>query len=228
MTKYKTMRLTAAGALLCSAFLHPSLRAATFLTGDLTTWIGPDAGPGLSEAVLVIQWPGQNAWAWGFRWDQTESRTGRDHLAALAGADPRFTFAGTGFISDLRWDADLNGTPEFSFPGFNATTGEYLSYFVNNPQQPGVFGDGAAPAGAHILPPLGSPYDDAGPGEWVSSNTGVLGRPVVDGSWDGWIYSDGSAAPAFPVNAPAPVPETGSALLVALAGAVLLHRRNRS
>lgn len=227
MTKYNTLRLFAAGALYCSAtlFTTSTTHAATFLMSDVTNWTGPAAGPGISQAALVIQWPGQSAWTWGFRWNSTETRNGRDLLLALAGADPRFSFTGAGFIGDLRWDADLNGTPEFTFPGYNPTTFEYLNYFVNNNQQADNYEGGAAPAGAHILPPLGSPYDEAGPGTWVSSNTGVLGRPVVDGSWDGWIYSDGSSVPGFAVNAPMPVPEASSALLLVLGGSVLMRRR---
>ena len=179
------------------------------MVSDVTTWIGPQAGPGISQGVIVIQWPSQPAWAWGYRWSSSATRNGRDFLLALAGADDRFSIAGAGFITDLRWDAVLDGTSEFTFPGFDAATGRYLSYFVNNNQQPGVFDNGAAPAGAHILPPLGSPYDEAGPGAWIPSNTGVLGRPVVDGSWDGWLYSDGSTVPSQPVNAPSPIPEPG-------------------
>ena len=221
------MRLFAAGALFCAAtlLLSPTSRAATFFTSDVTNWTGPAAGPGISEGVLVIQWPSLPAWAWGFRWSSSETRNGLDQLMALAGRDARFSFTGGSFISDLRWDADLDGTPDFTFPGFNATTGEYLNYFVNNHQQSGNYEGGAAPAGAHLLPPLGSPYDDAGPGAWVSSNTGVLGRPVVDGSWDGWIHSDGSLVPAPAVNAPAPVPEPAATALLVLVGGALLRRR---
>lgn len=227
MTQSKTMRLIAAGALLCSANFLTTItsHAAVAGIGDVTTWIGPDAGPGFSEAVMVVQWPGQQAWAWGFRWPQSETRNGADLLAGLAGADPRFSFTGGAFISDLRWDGDLNGMPELTFPGYNAVTGEYLNYFVNNAQQPGNFNNGAAPEGAHVLPPNGSPYDGDGPGLWVSSNTGVLGRPVVDGSWDGWIYSDGSASPGSAINAPVPIPESGAAVLLMLAGGALLRRR---
>lgn len=227
MTQYHQWRLIAAGALFCSAtlFTTGTTHAATFLMSDVTHWTGPAAGPGISQAALVIQWPGQSAWVWGFRWNSSETRNGRDLLLALAGVEPRFSFTGGGFVSDLQWDADLNGTPDFTFPGFNGTTGEYLNYFVNNEQQAGNFNNGAAPAGAHILPPAGSPYDEAGPGAWFNSNTGVLGRPVVDGSWDGWVYSDGSLTPGLPVNAPMPVPETSSALLLVLAGGVLCRRR---
>jgi hypothetical protein len=227
MTQHPTLRLIAAGALYCSATIftpHPTC-AATFLMSDVTNWTGPAAGPGISQAALVIQWPGQSAWTWGFRWNSSETRNGRDLLLALAGVEARFSFTGSGFVSDLRWDADLDGTPELTFPGFNGTTGEYLNYFVNNGQQSGNFNNGAAPAGAHVLPPLGSPYDEDGPGTWFSSNTGVLGRPVVDGSWDGWAYSDGSVIPGLAVNSPVPVPESSSALLLFMAGSTLLRRR---
>jgi hypothetical protein len=228
MMKNNTLRRFAAGALSCSAILLTlsTSEGATFLGSDITNWIGPGAGPGISQSVLVIQWPSQPAWAWGYRWDNNTTRDGRDMLMALAGRDARFSFTGSGFISDLRWDANLDGTPEFTFPSFNATTGQYLNYFVNNNQQFGVFDNGAAPAGAHILPPPGSPYDETGPGAWISSNTGVLGRPVVDGSWDGWIYSDGSTVPALPVNAPSPIPEPGAPGLI-LAGAAAGLRRQR-
>jgi hypothetical protein len=228
MLKYNTLRLTAAGALYWSALLSPATSgAATFLLSDLTNWIGPAAGPGISQAALVIQWPGQTAWAWGFRWESSQAKTGQDFLLALAGADPRFTFTGNIFVSNLKWDSDLNGTPEFSFPGYNPSTFEFLSYWVNNDQQLNNYNDGAAPDGAHILPPLGSPYDEAGPGRWVASNTGVQGRPLVDGAWDGWNYStgDGTLLPALPINAPALIPEPSGALLLVLAGSLLVRRR---
>ena len=228
MTKTNTLRLFAAGALSCSATLITSstTHAATFLMSDVTNWIGPAAGPGISQAALVIQWPGQTAWAWGFRWNASASKNGGDILLALAGMEPRFTFTGGAFVSNLKWDADLNGTPELTFPGFNGTTFEYLAYWANNDQQLNNFNDGAAPAGAHVLPPLGSPYDEAGPGRWVSSNTGVLGRPLADGSWDGWNYStgDGTLLPGVAVNAPAFIPETSSAGLLLLGSGLFLRR----
>ena len=103
----------------------------------------------------------------------------------------------------------------------------FIVFFVNNNQQSGNFTNGAAPTGAHVLPPLGSPYDEAGPGAWISSNTGVLGRPVVNGSWDGWVYSSGTVTPGLAVNAPLPVPEASSVLLLGLGGSLLLRRRRQ-
>ncbi len=218
-----TMRLIAAGALVCSANLTPTARAATFLISDVSQWIGPAAGAGTNEAALVIQWPGQTAaWAWGYRWQSTETKTGADMLAAfVAASNGAFTATGLagGFVTDLQWQGN-------SFPGFNAGTGQYLQYFVNNAQQAGNFTDGAAPTGAHVLPPLGSPYDEAGPGEWVASNTGVAGRPLVDGSWDGWTYAAfGDPGPGQAVNAPAPIPEPSSVALVTGAAFLQLRRR---
>ena len=223
MKLMKMIRLIAAGTLICSATLFQA-QAASFLITDVTHWIGPDAGVGVSQAVMVIQWPSQiEAWAWGYRWQSSESKTGGDMLAAFQSAsNGAFVVSGLGggFITNLQWQGNF-------FPGYNAGTGEYLNYFVNNEQVDGNFTDGVAPIGAHVLPPLGSPNDEAGPGRWVSSHTGVLGRPLVDGSWDGYVYASfGGSGPAQAVNAPAAIPEPSSILLVA-GGALVLLRRKR-
>ncbi len=234
MTCSTTMRLIAAGALFCSANLLSvtTAGAATFLVSDVTTWYGAEDGPNTSEAVLVIDWAdGGQAWAWGFRWDSAESKTGQDMLAALLGAEPRLTVSGlaSGFVSHFAWDADLNGTPERFKPGFDAGTGDYWTYSVNNAQQDGNFNNGAAPGGAHLLPPLGSPYDEAGQGAWISSNTGVNGRPLADGAWDGFYYAGfGSAGPgANVVSAPVAVPEPGAVSLFVV-GALGFWTRRRN
>lgn len=215
------MRLLAVGALVSSATLTETW-AATFLLTDVTRWTGADPGVNVSQAVMVIQWPNQlDAWAWGYRWQSNQVKTGADMIAAFV-ADSQGAFVASGldggFVFDLQWQGN-------SFPGFDPGTGKYLQYFVNNTQQPGNYGDGAAPSGAHVLPPLGSPYDEGGPGEWIASNTGVLGRPLVDGSWDGWGYSAfGAAGPAMAVNAPSAIPEPGSLLMLACASLGLLRR----
>ncbi len=206
-----------------------SASGATFLVSDVTRWIGPAAGPGISQAVLVIDWnDGQTPWAWGYRWDTTQARTGTDLLNAVAGVDPRLTFTG-GFISNIAWNADLSGANERFKPGFNSTTNEFWTYSVNNAQQENNFVNGAAPTGAHILPPNGSPYDEGGPGAWVSANTGAAGRPLVDGSWDGWYYATFSTnGPLQPVNAPPPVPEPSSGGLAAVLCAWVVRRRRQA
>jgi len=80
---------------------------------------------------------------------------------------------------------------------------------------------------AHVLPPNGNPYAPENPGSWFVSTTGLAGRPLADGSWDGWVYaSDPAPGPGAPVAAPVPEP-SGPALLL---GAWLwaLRRRHRS
>ena len=214
--------VVAAGLVACSVTLSPQANAASFLTTNVTQWIGVADGAGVSEAVLVIQWPGEiSAWAWGYRWQTSESKTGADMLSAFVTAsNGAFSVPGLagGFISDLQWMGH-------SFPAYNGT--EYLSYFVNNAQVADNYTNGSSSSGgAHILPPLGSPYDEAGPGEWISSNTGVIGRPLVDGSWDGWAYRGfGAQGPGQAVNAPAPIPEPSSVLLIAGASLAFFRRR---
>lgn len=223
--KQKTIGLLATAGIWVSAVTCQVQAAVTFLKSDVSQWYGVASGAGVSEAVLVIQWPGEiNAFAWGYRWDSSQTKTGADMLAELAAlSNGQFVVEGLegGFVTDLQWQGR-------SFPGYNPSTGEYLQYFVNNEQQSGNFNDGAAPGGAHILPPLGSPFDGTVPSNWRASNTGVFGRPLVDGSWDGWSYSAfGAAGPASAVNAPGPIPEPTTVTFAMAALLTTLVRRRR-
>lgn len=226
----RTMRWVAAGAMICAAVTMSGgrLEGATFLVSDIENWLGMAPGVGVSESVLVVDWgDGQQPWAWGFRWDSSLSLTGGDMLQALVLAEPRFSVSGLagGFVSDFGWAGDLPESLDRFRGGFNPDTGEYWTYSVNNAQQAGNFNNGAAPDGAHVLPPLGNPYED---GEWVSSNTGVLGRPLVDGSWDGFFYGTfGSGGPGLPVSAPTLIPEPSTFFLAGLGILMLGLRRGR-
>jgi hypothetical protein len=220
MKKYLQRLATAGASLVCFLLATASPgRAATFQFADITTWVGESAGVGVKQAALVVDWAdARPAFVWGYRWRGDAPVTGGDMLAAILGADARLTASGlaAGFISNIGW----NG--ERFRPGYNATTQEFWNFAVNNLQQSGNFIDGAAPTGAHILPPLGSPYDEAGPGMWVSSNTGVLGHPLVDGAWEGFRYATFDAgSPGLPVN----VPEPSGMVLLGLATSWYLGRR---
>ncbi|MGI8603591.1 MAG: hypothetical protein ACR2OZ_11420 [Verrucomicrobiales bacterium] len=228
--KSLTVRTVAAAALAAATILAPAAQAAITLA-DLQFWVGPPPETGIAQAVLVIDWrDGTPGLAWGYRWPSSQSKTGRDLLAAIVAADPRLTAQGleNGFVSDLAFDADQNGLAERFRPGFDPTTGEFWDYFVNNE----VYFDSVdfTKNGHIVLPattvvPLGNPYDGTESGRWVESSTGVLARPLVDGSWDGFVYAPfGGTGPAEPVAA-APVPEPLSAALAFSALILTLRRR---
>jgi hypothetical protein len=66
----------------------------------------------------------------------------------------------------------------------------------------------------HVLPPNGNPFATEVPGTWVFSSTGLAGRPLADGSWDGWVYaSDPLNSPREPVAAVVPEPATAALLM---------------
>jgi hypothetical protein len=128
-----------AAALACATTAPTSAHAAIALA-DIYFWTGAPAGSGVHQAALVIDFshPGAPVGApslvWGYRWPATESRTGYDLLAAVVAADPRLEVTGLefGFIDTVRYDADLDGAADFAHPGFDAGSGRYSAYWVNN------------------------------------------------------------------------------------------------
>jgi len=58
---------------------------------------------------------------------------------------------------------------------------------------------------------------DSGQSPWAYQMKGALERIVSDGSWDGWVYG----------RAEAPIPEPATALLLCVAGSLLLRRSRR-
>ncbi len=217
----------AAGILL----LAPISVQAAFTFNDIDFWVGS----GDSQAALVIDWNDgatTTSYAWGYRWDSAESRTGADLFLDVVEADPRLTSANRGgesslFLTGISFDPDATGSivalsqaqpdvfvPDEPFPFFN--------YFVNNE----VFNDPDDFANnSHVLPPNGEPYAADAPGTWISSSTGPSGRPLANGSYDGWSFGVfGTLAPGEPLAASA-VPEPSSAILALLVAPVLLRRR---
>lgn len=201
--------------LLSTASLAPC--AVTF--ADIPLWAGAPAGPGISQAALVIDFrDGSPALFYGYRWPSQETRTGMDMMNAILGADPALTVDSVFFPNSFTHGArsrtfSNNGTPA------NYLDDSYWGYWVNNsvfyhPTDYNLNG--------HIIPPaqnvvpLGNPY--AG-GPWVESSTGSAARPLADGSWDGWAYGVYGTLPG------SPVPESSTLWLLAAGGFMLLRRR---
>ena len=207
------------------AYLLASPSHAAISFADIQLW----AGSGSNQAAVVVDWSdGQSPLVWGYRWTDGASPKGSDMILAILGLDSRLSFSGTDFLSNFGFDADLNGTKDRFKGGFNGTTGEYWRYAVNNDvyNHPTDF-----LLNSHIVPPNttviqnGNPYAATSPGTWIDSSTGVLDRPLVNGSWDGFVYSVfGGAGPALPIPA-SPIPEPSS--LLALGMVTLLMRRKR-
>ena len=213
--------LRAALLLLCSAAIARS--AITF--ADIQLWTGAAPGPGVNQAALVVDFrDGSPGVAWGFRWTAQQAPTGQDMLAAILAADAALSVDNSFFPNAFTYGARTrsfsdNGTPA------DFMDDRYWGYWVNNEvfYHPTEFLQNS-----HIVPPatevipLGNPY---GPGHWVESSTGAAARPLVNGSWDGWVYGPYLTQPG---DALAAVPEPSPAVILTLVfTAGLLRRRTR-
>ena len=74
----------------------PTPEEATIAFSDILFWVGT----GSNEAVMAVNWA-DTALAWGYRWDGTA--TVADMMAHIAAADPRFSYTGTGMVSDINY-----------------------------------------------------------------------------------------------------------------------------
>ncbi|MBR1549181.1 MAG: choice-of-anchor J domain-containing protein [Bacteroidales bacterium] len=67
---------------------------ATIAASDILYWVGE----GSNEAVMAVNWA-DTALAWGYRYNGIATVT--DMMDAIAAADPRFSYTGTGFLADI-------------------------------------------------------------------------------------------------------------------------------
>jgi hypothetical protein len=80
---------------------------ATIDASAIEYWVGE----GVNEAVLAVNWA-DTALAWGYRWNG--NATVESMMAAIAAADPRFDYSGTGWLNDITFNdgtVSLAGTP---------------------------------------------------------------------------------------------------------------------
>lgn len=223
MTTSTSTTFVGAAGVCAGVLLFTASAYGAFTLSDVQFWAGVAPGPDVNEAVLVIDWnDGSTPLAWGYRWLAGETKTGADMLSAIVGADPLLEVEGVegNFVMSVAYA----GRIQINLPVQPYT---YWQYWVNNEVIEGTPDNFFEDAG-HLLPPNGNPYDGDGLGKWVASSTGLMDRPLANGSWDGFVFGNygETAGPGEPVAAPV-VPEPAVLSLLAGVGVWRLRRRSR-
>lgn len=152
----------------------PTVTEATIAFSDILYWVGT----GSNEAVLAVNWA-DTALAWGYRWNG--AATVESMMAAIATADPRFAYSGTGWLDDITFNdgtVSLAGTP-----------GNYWGS-TNN----GIMDMG-----------MGQTLANGDFEKWGDPAAGV----AVDSSYDatfGWWYTYAFPMTIHPVSVPTSIP----------------------
>lgn len=181
----------------------------TFTMDMIENW----SGEGANRAAFVVQWNAESetsALVWGFRWDG--EATGETMARAIAASDPRFfimTETGTAYGSPVSgFGYDVNKSGDFSITKDGVTL---------SPDENGViFSSSYGYDGWTCTDPedywqsgwyqgywsywLKSNDSDA----WGYSGTGITGRKLTDGCWDGWNFSVNMSPQSWKPLAPAP------------------------
>ncbi len=154
----------------------PVPEEATIAASDILFWIGE----GSNEAVMAVNWA-DTALAWGYRWDGTT--TVADMMAHIAAADPRFSYSGTGMVSDINYIDTAAGmtTP------LGITSGNWWGS-TNN----GVMDMGMAQT-----------LNNGDLEKWADSSTGILVDSVWVNEYGGyWNYIYVYPMTIYPVTVP--------------------------
>ena len=149
---------------------------ATISANDILFWVGE----GTNEAVMAVNWA-DTALAWGYRWNGTA--TVADMMAHIAAADPRFSYMGTGMVSDINYIDTAAGmtTP------LGITPGNWWGS-TNN----GVMDMGMAQT-----------LSNGDLEKWADSSTGILVDSVWVDEWGGyWNYIYVYPMAIYPVTVP--------------------------
>ena len=156
----------------------PAPIEATIAFSDILFWVGE----GSNEAVMAVNWA-DTALAWGYRWNGTATVAEMmDHIAA---ADPRFSYTGSGLISDINYIDTAAGmtTPLGITPGnwWGSTNNGVMDMGMSQTLNNGDFE------------------------KWADSGTGILVDSVWVEEWGGyWNYIY-----VYPMTIyPATVPDT--------------------
>lgn len=152
---------------------------ATIDTSDIVYWVGT----GSNALTFVVNWA-DTALAWGYRFSE-DSVTLSTVMNNIALADPRFSYTGTGMVSDIHFIA--NGDT------LGITPGNYWSHYLN----------GTTSAGMNQWMHHGDFS------RWADPASGVLVDSVYHEDWGGWwelIYAYPQTI--YPVSEPTMVSDT--------------------
>ena len=181
----------------------------TFTMDMIENW----SGEGANRAAFVVQWNAEgetSALVWGFRWDG--EATGETMARAIAASDPRFfimTETETAYGSTVSgFGYDVNKSGDFSITKDGVTL---------SPDENGIiFSSSYGYDGWTCTDPedywqsgwyqgywsywLKSSDSDT----WGYSGTGITGRKLTDGCWDGWNFAVNMSSQPWKPLAPAP------------------------
>ena len=154
----------------------PTPEEASISANDILFWVGT----GSNEAVMAVNWA-DTALAWGYRWDGTA--TVADMMAHIAAADPRFSYSGTGMVSDINY---IDTTAGMTTP-LGITPGNWWGS-TNN----GVMDMGMAQT-----------LNNGDLEKWADSSTGILVDSVWVNEYGGyWNYIYVYPMTIYPVTVP--------------------------
>ena len=156
--------------------IGPTPEEATIDFSEILYWVGT----GSNEAVMAVNWA-DTALAWGYRWNGTA--TVADMMAHIAAADPRFSYSGTGMVSDINY---IDTTAGMTTP-LGITPGNWWGS-TNN----GVMDMGMAQT-----------LNNGDLEKWADSSTGILVDSVWVNEYGGyWNYIYVYPMTIYPVTVP--------------------------
>ncbi len=145
---------------------------------EILFWVGE----GSKRAVMAVNWV-DTALAWGFKWDG--NATVADMMSHISAADPRFSYVGSGLITDINF---IDTLANMSTP-LGITPGNYWESKNNGLTDGGL---------SQIL-------NDGDLEKWADPAAGVIVDSVYYAGW-GWSYINVYPMTIYPVS----VPDTNS------------------
>lgn len=175
MTEYGDCTFTASTPIIAATDPNAIPEEATIDFSDILFWVGE----GSNEAVMAVNWA-DTALAWGYRWDGTA--TVGDMMNHIAAADPRFSFTGTGMISDINYIDTAAGmtTP------LGITPGSYWGSTNNGFMDMGMT----------------QTLSNGDLEKWADPAAGVIVDSTYDATYDYWWYTYVYPMTIHPVTVP--------------------------